>query len=170
MGEAYAGRDAGYSVIELVVVIAITGLVAALGVSAYRTYSIRAEVAQGIELAGVLKPRVVAAFKRDGEAPANWHATGAPEHTKVPHDAYVESLAVADGRIDVTFGRKASEAIAGRRLSLTPYETAGLAVIWVCGNEIPEPGLKPLGFAGGGRQAVQIATTVEPRYLPSTCR
>ena len=75
-----------------------------------------------------------------------------------------------DGRIDIIYGGQADSAIAGRRISLTPYETAAPDIVWLCGNEIPEPGLQPLGFAGGGCQARQIPTTIEARYLPPACR
>jgi hypothetical protein len=70
----------------------------------------------------------------------------------------------------LTFGNAASDAIAGRRLSLTPYETVSRKVVWLCGNAIPGPGLHPLGFAAGGPHAQQIPTTVESRYLPARCR
>jgi hypothetical protein len=70
----------------------------------------------------------------------------------------------------VLYGAQADPSIAGRRISLTPYETVEGSVVWLCGNETPGPGLKPLGFAGGTRQAAQIPTTIEARYLSGPCR
>lgn len=159
----------GFTVIELMIVIAITGIVGALVFSAYRTYSTRAEVVDGIEKAIPATTAVAAVFKTSGEPPEDPAAAGL-ETDKLPASDYVSSMDVSNGRIDITYGGRASPAIAGRTLSLTPYETAGLKVVWICGNEIPGPGLKPLGFVGGGRQAQQIPTTIEARYLPSTCR
>ena len=161
-------RQDAFTATELVVLIALTGILGALAYSAQRTYTIRGEVAEGIGNAQELTKSIIDAFRRYGEAPA-----GTVLETQISlsvHSPFVSSITIADGRIDVLYGNRASTAIMGRRLSLTPYETAGLQVVWVCGNEVPGPGLQPLGFAGGGRQAVQIATTIEARYLPSACR
>jgi pilin len=84
--------------------------------------------------------------------------------------AYVDNVEVVDGRIDLRFGRAADSAIAGQVLSLTPFETADLEVVWVCGSAVPDVGLHPLGFSGGFRQAVQAPTSIERRYLPPECR
>jgi hypothetical protein len=84
--------------------------------------------------------------------------------------ALVESVEIVDGRIDILFGSRADGAIAGRRISLTPYETADMEIVWICGNQAPGPGLAPLGFASGGRQAAQLPTTIEARYLRPECR
>jgi len=82
----------------------------------------------------------------------------------------VASVTIVDGRIDVLYGSLADPALAGRQISLTPYETVDRHVVWTCGNRVPGPGLEPLGFAGGGRTAVQLPTTIEPRYLSRSCR
>jgi type IV pilus assembly protein PilA len=149
---------------------ALTAIVAALAISAYRTFSIRSQVSAGVALATPLRTAIVATFKRYGGLPAE----GLPSVPAdvAPHLAgsYVSGLAVVNGRIDVTYGDRADPAISGRRLSLTPYEAADLEVVWICGNEIPPRGLMPLGFAGGGPQAVQIPTTIEARYLLAGCR
>jgi type IV pilus assembly protein PilA len=167
---APARRQLAFTVLELVVVIALTGIVGALAYSAHRTYTIRGEVADGIRDAKKLTTSIGTAFRRYGEAPATTAEAEGSSAIGKSGSIFVASIVVEDGRIDVLYGNRASTAIAGRRLSLTPYETASLDVVWVCGNEVPGPGLQPLGFAGGGRQAVQIATTIETRYLPSTCR
>jgi type IV pilus assembly protein PilA len=164
-------RALGFTAIELVVLIAFTGIVGALAYSAHRTYITRSEVADGIREAEKLRESVAEVFRRYGEPPGG--TTGATVTAPVAGKSgstFVASITVEDGRIDVLYGNRASMAITGRRLSLTPYETASLEVVWMCGNEVPGPGIQPLGFAGGGRQAVQIATTIEARYLPATCR
>ena len=138
----------------------------ALVLSVYRTYRVRAEVAEGIAFAAELIPPVTEHFRRYGEVPAEVPSPAAT----VPGKTVVEAVEVVDGRIDVIYGGRASPAIAGRRLSLTPYETADAHVVWICGNRAPGPGLMPLGFAGGGRQAVPIATAIEARYLTRDCR
>ena len=163
-------RSAGFTLIELVIVIAITGILVALAVSAYRTHSVRKEVAAGIEMAAASwEPAVERAFRASGQVPANTRdVAAAPDSESLGR--YVESIEIVEGRLDVTYGREASAAIVARRLSLTPYETAAKEVVWLCGNAVPGLGLKPLGFADGGRQSVQASATVEARYLPSKCR
>jgi hypothetical protein len=94
----------------------------------------------------------------------------------MPRDAgrslggYVASVTIIDGRIDIRYDDAAHAAIAGRTLSLTPFETVSHDVLWVCGNALPGAGLKPLGFAGGARRALQTITMIAARYLPSACR
>ena len=167
---AHATGQRGFAVIELVVVLAATAIIVALIVSAIRTYSVRKEIGAVVDYAAAAESAIAREFMHLGEIPPD----GGLDSFGGPHagagERFVEAITVSAGRIDVRFGKGANAAIAGRTLSLTPYETVDLEIVWVCGNEIPEPGLKPLGFAGGGRQSVQIPTTVEARYLPSTCR
>jgi type IV pilus assembly protein PilA len=149
---------------ELGAVIAVTVIIAALGHSAYRTYRVRAQVNDGVVLASGLTSTIADSFRRRGEVP-----------TKLPLadlqvSPFIESITVVDGRIDVLFGGQADLEIAGRRISLTPYETVERDVVWVCGNEKPGPGLEPLGFASGGWQSTHMPTTIEARYLSTRCR
>ena len=161
---AQAGRRSAITYVELVAVVGATSIVVALAYSVYRTYHVRAQVAEGIALAAELIPPVTEYFRRHGEVPAEVPSPPASGNT------VVEAIDVVDGRIDVVYGQLADPAIAGRRLSLTPYETADAHVVWICGDRAPGPGLMPLGFAGGGRQAVPIATAITPRYLTRDCR
>jgi type IV pilus assembly protein PilA len=166
---ADASRCSGFTVIELVTVVAVTAIVVAVGYSAYRTYAVRAEVAEGIALARRQQELITIAFHHYGGVPtATTPAELSGGHGEISD--VVKSITLENGRIDVLYGGRADEAISGRRLSLSPYETATLEVVWVCGNEIAGPGLHPLGFAGGGPQAVQVASTVEARFLPAACR
>lgn len=155
---------AAFTTVELLIVLALAAGLGALLTSAYRTFSVRVQVAASIDQTGALRDAVVAAYGRSGEAPA------AASPPTLALQASIASASVSDGRIDIVFGPDADPALTGRRLPLTPYESADGQVEWVCGNEIPGLGLQPLGFAAGGRQAVQIPATVEPRYLPSRCR
>jgi len=154
-----------------VLVAAATSILLALGVSMYRTYSVRTQIATSVGEIRAAQLLVVAAFRKSGTLPLDAPATGIDETAhKLLAGRYVESLAVANGRIDITFGREASPAIASETLSLTPFETVDEHVVWICGNESPGVGLKPLGFASGALQAVHVTTTIDDRYLPPSCR
>lgn len=154
--------------LEMACAVAVTLIVAALAYSAHRTYTVRAQVAEGFAAAKGLAPYVTRAFQRAHALPPNDELAPAGDFIAraLP---FIGSISVDNGRIDVLFDERADPAIAGRRLSLTPYETASLEVVWVCGNGAALVGLNPLGFAGGGARATPLATTVEGRYLPRQC-
>jgi prepilin-type N-terminal cleavage/methylation domain-containing protein len=161
---------AGFTLTELVIALAVTGLLGAVGVSAYRTYIIRSQIAATVELSAPLKERVATAFRRTGVPPSDSGEAGLPMDAYRLLGPHVASVAIDDGRIEIRFAGLADRTTASQSLYLTPFETATREVLWVCGNAIPGPGLEPLGFAGGAGQAVQVVTTIDARYLPSSCR
>jgi type IV pilus assembly protein PilA len=164
------GSSSGFTAIELVLVIAVTILVGAVGSSAWHTYVVRGQVAASVAQVAELQDHVEAAFRQTGVPPADRRAAGLRVDPRMAGGPYLQSIDIADGRIDILLGAEAHAAIAGQTLSLTPFETTDGRVVWVCGNETPGVGLQPLGFAGGARQASQLRTTIEARYLPPTCR
>jgi hypothetical protein len=168
-------RRSAFTLGEFAAVVLATGVVAAAGHVAHDSYRVKGEVAEGIIVASKLIPAVTEFFHRHGEAPTEREltypaGTASDSSTGLASSTIVGSVTVVDGRIDVLFGPMANRAIAGRQISLTPYETVDRHVVWVCGNRLPGPGLEPLGFAGGGRLAERLSTTIEPRYLSTSCR
>jgi len=163
-------RQHGFTLIELMIVIAIIGILASVATSAYQTYIIRAQVTEGVHLAASAKTPIVDAFINDGEAPANRLESGMTPTATDTQSNYVASVDIVNGRVDITFGNLANAVIAGRILTLTPYETPELNVVWRCANAPAPVGLSPMGTSGSGNTAVYVAATVEERYLPSTCR
>ncbi len=163
-------QPGGFTLIELMIVVAIIGILAAIATSAYQTYTIRSQVMEGIDLAASAKTPIVDAFLNDGEAPATRVSAGMSPNPTDTVGVYVQSVAVLDGRVDIMFGNQANAVIDGLVLSLTPYETGDLRIIWRCGNAQAPVGLSTMGTFGGGIAAVFVATSVDNRYLPSTCR
>jgi len=158
-------RSRGFTLIELMIVITIIGILASLAVSAYQTFTVRAQVSEGLNFAAGSKVPVVDAYTNGGIAPANRAAAGMTPMATDSRGSYVTSVEIVNGRVDVTFGGPlAHQDIIGTALSLTPYETAGNTVVWRCGNAVPPAGVLLNGGSG------HVAPTVDPRYLPSTCR
>ncbi len=160
----------GFTLIELMIVVAIIGILAAIAIPAYQGYTIRAQVSEGVNMAAPAKTRVVDSFLTRGDAPANRAAAGLVGNATDTVGQYVTSVDVSNGVVIVTFGYNASAQISERTFTMTPYETDSLGVIWRCGAASAPDGLFPMGTAGGGDAAEYIAPTVPAEYLPASCR
>jgi type IV pilus assembly protein PilA len=168
----YGKREqAGFTLIELMIVVAIIGILAAIAIPAYQDYTIRAQVTEGLNLAGNAKTPVVDAFLQSGEAPANRLQAGMTANATDTNGKYTTGVAIQNGTVIVTMGNEANAIISNLTVTLTPYETADMSVVWRCGyaNQ-PGSGTQLMGTAGGGQTASYVMPTVPMQYMPASCR
>lgn len=155
----------GFTLIELMIVVAIIGILAAIAIPAYQDYTIRAQVSEGMSLASAAKTAVAETFLNDGVAPANRAVAGMSDTATDTQGKYVASVDVTNGAITVTYGNEANAQIAANTLGMTPYTTADLSVVWRCGAA-QVPGTNTVIM----QNATAATTNVEVQYLPASCR
>jgi type IV pilus assembly protein PilA len=163
-------RSTGFTLIELMIVVAIIGILAAIAIPAYQDYTIRAQVTEGLSMGGNAKVPVVDAFLVAGRPPADRSAAGLSANPEDTEGKYVQSVDINNGTVIVTFGNDVNDAIDGLTLTMVPYETPELSVVWRCGFGVTPSGLSPIGTLAGGATAPLIDSTVPSRYMPAACR
>ncbi len=123
-------KQQGFTLIELMIVVAIIGILAAIAIPAYQDYTIRAQVSEGLNLGGGGKTAVTEYYQDTGVFPLD-NVTAGLEAPGNIMGKYVTLVTVATGVITVTYGNSANANITGATLILTPTDNLG-SVSWAC--------------------------------------
>lgn len=135
----------GVTLIELMIVVVIVAILVALAVPAYQDYTIRSQVAEGMNLSAAAKTAVEESYAQSGTLPADNSDAGLDASTTIQGN-YVASVAVANGVITATFGNDANSNIASDTIVFTPNTSDAGSIQWTCDG------------------------TVDAKYRPASCR
>ncbi|HGO9121390.1 TPA: pilin [Neisseria meningitidis] len=156
----------GFTLIELMIVIAIVGILAAVALPAYQDYTARAQVSEAILLAEGQKSAVTEYYLNHGKWPANNSSAGVASTPSDIKGKYVKEVEVKNGVITATMlSSGVNKEIQGRKLSLWAKRQNG-SVKWFCGQ--------PVTRADNAKDDAKDDATgtdkIDTKHLPSTCR
>ncbi|UYA86735.1 pilin [Neisseria gonorrhoeae] len=157
----------GFTLIELMIVIAIVGILAAVALPAYQDYTARAQVSEAILLAEGQKSAVTEYYLNHGEWPKDNASAGVASASDIK-GKYVEKVEVKNGVVTAQMKPSGvNKEIQGKRLSLWARREAG-SVKWFCG----QPVTRDAGNAGKADDVTKddAGKKIETKHLPSTCR
>lgn len=158
----------GFTLIELMIVIAIIGILAAIAVPQYQNYIIRAQVTEGLSITSEVKVAVADFYAQKGRFAGNYISLGLLTANSPTSFAgnYVTGVAITGGAavgnaLNVTYGNKSNAKITGKVLSIRTGVSGSGQIVWLCGTSA-----LPATVTTSAAQATNVA----PRYLPNDCR
>ena len=126
-------NETGFTLIELMIVVAIIGILASVSISAYQNFTIRAQLAEGLTLAGPAKSAIAEFYSQSGNWPTGNQEAGLADELSI-QGKYVGQLTVTDNQIEILFVNESHGAIQGKTITLTAFDNEG-SVEWNCSSE-----------------------------------
>ena len=156
-------QSAGFTWIELTIVIAVIGILAAMTIPGMQENMLKRQVKEGMQLADVAKAGIAKTWAVAGKMPMNNAEAGVPAKEKIV-GSLVKEVSVENGAINVVFGNNASKVLEGKKLTIRPAvvkDEPSVPVAWLC-NDVPVP--NGMEIRGANQ------TEIEKKYLPLECR
>ncbi|HGG8095818.1 TPA: pilin [Neisseria meningitidis] len=159
----------GFTLIELMIVIAIVGILAAVALPAYQDYTARAQVSEAILLAEGQKSAVTEYYLNHGEWPANNSSAGVASASDIK-GKYVQKVEVKNGVVTATMlSSGVNKEIKGKKLSLWAKRQNG-SVKWFCGLPVERTAGANAANADDVAKTGTDSEKINTKHLPSTCR
>ena len=158
-----AQSDRGFTLIEMMVVVAIIAILALIALPNGQDKLIRMQVSEALPLADIAKGPVAAYWSSAHAMLPDNASAGLPVPDKVVNN-YVRALAIQDGAIHITFGNRAHPLIKDKTLTVRPAvidDAPVVPITWVCGNA-----------SAPNKMTVKGAnkTDIPANFLPTLCR
>ncbi|HEZ5700487.1 TPA: pilin [Neisseria meningitidis] len=159
----------GFTLIELMIVIAIVGILAAVALPAYQDYTARAQVSEAILLAEGQKSAVTEYYLNHGIWPGDNSSAGVASSSKIK-GKYVEKVEVKNGVVTATMlSTGVNKEIQGKKLSLWAKRQDG-SVKWFCGQPVTRANANGANNDDTVAADTDAAKKIDTKHLPSTCR
>ncbi len=140
-------KQQGFTLIELMIVVAIIGILAAIAIPAYQDYTIRAQVSEGLNLTGACKAAVTEYYQDQGVFPADNKTAGLEEKANIKGKYTQQVEVIAGGKCAAKYGLEANANIKDAILTMTPLDNKG-SISWDCTGD----------------------ATLVNKWLPAACR
>lgn len=153
----------GFTLIELMIVVAIIGILASIAIPNYQVYVQRAETVDALSISSDIKSEINQFYKDNLQFPADNLAAGVPQPNQLISNR-VSRVSVENGAVHVVLGNKASAALQGKTLTFRPAVVTGSPtspMTWLCGYDEPVQGMEAIGIN---------KTDIDATMLPSACR
>ena len=153
----------GFTLIELMIVVAIIGIMASLAIPSYQQYTVKTQPVDAMNMSEQLKDNIEVFYNKHHRMPRNNKEAGLPEPQHLISN-YIKSVKVENGALHFQLGNKINQKLSDKILSIQPLTVDGSSaspIDWGCGYATAPDGMSKQGSNN---------TDIDHFYLPINCR